>query len=264
VLVDTGNFSDVPTETGDIRTATLLQAMKKLGYQAINIGERDLTLGYDDFVKRTEKLGMTFLSTNIVKQGTKDPIFTPYTVVEVKGASGKPVRVGVLGVDRYNPVWQKAGPSGSNLALAAPIDMLGRYLPEVRAKADVIVVLAALSKDDAHDLAKKFPDIDLLIASYGGISSTVEEPEGRVRVYYSGNQGKHVGESRLTVDGNRRVSDVNSYQHFLTVKYPEDKGMADTIAAVIAKIGKSDEPGAKKPQATEPKPATAEPGAGGH
>jgi len=45
VLLDTGNFSDNPTEVGDLRTATLLQSMKKLGYKAINIGERDLTLG---------------------------------------------------------------------------------------------------------------------------------------------------------------------------------------------------------------------------
>jgi len=99
VLLDSGNFSDNPTEAGDLRTATLLQTMKKLGYRAVNVGERDLNFGYDDFVKRTEGLGLSFISTNIVKQGTKEPIFPPYTVVEVKGTSGKKVRIGVLGVD---------------------------------------------------------------------------------------------------------------------------------------------------------------------
>ena len=106
MLLDTGNFTDNPTEAGDLRTATLLLSMKDLGYKAINIGERDLTLGYDDFVKRTAGLGMKFLSTNIVKQGTKEPVFPPYAIIEVKGTSGKTVRVGVLGVDRYSPVWQ--------------------------------------------------------------------------------------------------------------------------------------------------------------
>ena len=157
VLLDTGNFSDNPTEVGDLRTATLLQSMKALGYKAINVGERDLTLGYDDFVKRTEGLGLKFISTNIVKQGTKEPIFQPYVVFEVKGASGKPVRVGVLGVDRYSPVWQKAGPAGTNLGMAAPADMIATYLPELRAKSDVVVLLAALSKEDAHDLASGSP-----------------------------------------------------------------------------------------------------------
>src|SRR5262245_51464196 len=65
VLLDTGNFSDNPTEKGDIRTATLLTTMKKLGYRAVNIGERDLTLGYEDFITRTKDTGLTFVSTNI-------------------------------------------------------------------------------------------------------------------------------------------------------------------------------------------------------
>jgi hypothetical protein len=57
VLLDSGNFSDNPTEAGDLRTATLLQAMKRLGYKAINVAERDLMLGYDDFIERTKGLG---------------------------------------------------------------------------------------------------------------------------------------------------------------------------------------------------------------
>jgi 2',3'-cyclic-nucleotide 2'-phosphodiesterase (5'-nucleotidase family) len=242
VLLDTGNFSDNPTDVGDVRTATLLQSMKKLGYKAINIGDRDLTLGYDDFVKRTEGLGMTFLSTNIVKQGTKAPVFPPYTIVQVKGTSGKPVRVGVLGVDRFNPVWQKAGPAGTNMGMAAPADMIATYLPEVRAKSDVVVLLASISREDAHDLAKRFQDLDLVLGAYAGIFSTVEESEGRVRIYYTGNQGKRIGESRITLDASRRVADVTSYVHFLTVQYPEDKVMQDAIGAVLAKIPKPDEP----------------------
>ena len=242
MLLDTGNFSDNPTEVGDLRTATLLQSMKALGYKAINVGERDLMLGYDDFVKRTAGLGMTFLSTNIVKQGTKEPIFPPYTVFEVKGTSGKPVRVGVLGVDRYSPVWQKAGPAGTNLGMASPADMIATYLPELRAKSDVVVLLAALSKEDAHDLAKRFTDLDLVLGSYGGIYNTVEDNEGRVGIYFTGNQGKRIGESRVTLDAKSRVADVTSYLHFLTVHYPEDKAMQDSLAAVLAKMPKTEAP----------------------
>jgi 2',3'-cyclic-nucleotide 2'-phosphodiesterase (5'-nucleotidase family) len=255
VALDSGNFSDNPTETGDLRTATLLQSMKKLGYKAVNVGERDLNFGYDDFVKRTEGLGMTFISTNIVKQGTSEPIFPPYTVVEAKGTSGKKVRVGVLGVDRYSPVWQKAGPAGTNLGMASPADMIAKYLPEVRAKADVVVLLASLSKEDAHELAKQFPNLDLVLGAYAGVFSTVDESEGRVHIYYTGNQGKRIGETRLTLDEKRAISDITSYVHFLTVRYPEDKAMQDAIAPVIAKTSKPEEP--KKADAVQKPPAAA-------
>jgi hypothetical protein len=41
-------------------------------------------------------------------------------VVEAKGRDGRSIRVGVMSVVRYNPGWQKAGPEGSNLAIAPP------------------------------------------------------------------------------------------------------------------------------------------------
>jgi 2',3'-cyclic-nucleotide 2'-phosphodiesterase (5'-nucleotidase family) len=263
VLLDTGNFSDNPTDVGDLRTATLLSAMKTLGYKAINVGERDLTLGYDDFMKRTEGLGLTFVSTNIVKQGTKEPIFSPYTIIKVVGTSGKPVTVGVLGVDRYSPVWQKAGPAETNLAMASPKDMLAKYLPEVRAKSDVVVLLAALSKEDTQDLAKRFTDIDLILGSYGGIVNTVEEFEGPVRIVYTGNQGKRIGESRISLDAGRRVADVTTYMHFMTLNYPEDKAMKEAIADVIAKTKPASKSDLKKASAVADQQAGA-PAAGGH
>ena len=264
MLLDTGNFTDNPTEAGDLRTAKLLESMKTLGYKAINVGERDLNLGYDDFKKRTEALGLTFISTNIVKQGTKETVFPPYKIVEVKGTSGKPVRVGVLGVDRYSPVWQKAGPAGTNLGMAAPADMIATYLPEVRAKSDVVVLLAALSKDDAHELAKRFTDLDLVVGAYGGIYNTVEETEGRIGIYYTGNQGKRIGESRINLDAKSRVADVTTYLHFLTIHYPEDKAMQDSIADILAKLPKTDPPKKAELLQKQAEAAAAPAAAGGH
>jgi 5'-nucleotidase / UDP-sugar diphosphatase len=262
--MDTGNFTDNPTEAGDLRTAALLTSMRNLGYKAINIGERDLNLGYDDFIKRTSGLGLNFVSTNIVKQGTKDPAFAPYTIFEVKGTSGKTVRIGVLGVDRYSPVWQKAGPGGeTNLGMAAPSDMIATYLPEVRKKADVVVLLAALAKEDAHALAKRFTDLDLVVGAYGGIYNTVEESEGKIGIFYTGNQGKRIGESRINLDAKSRVAEVTSYLHFLTAHYPEDKAMLDSLADVLAKLPRSDTPKkAELQKQLEAAPAAAP--AGGH
>jgi 2',3'-cyclic-nucleotide 2'-phosphodiesterase (5'-nucleotidase family) len=148
----------------------------------------------------------------------------------VKAASGAMVRIGVLGVGRYNPVWQKAGPAGTNLGLASPGGMIATYLPELRKKSDIVVLLAALSKEDAHDLAKQFPDLDVIIGAYAGVYSTVEEKEGKVLISYTGNQGKRIGEARVTLDAKHHVTDITSYMHFLTVHYPEDKVMQDSIA----------------------------------
>ena len=261
VLLDSGNYADNPTEEGDVRTAALLDAMVELGYRTVNIGDRDLTLGYDDFIEKTRGLKMDFISTNIVVQGTKDPVFPTSSIFEVKGTSGKPVRVGVLGVIRYSPVWQKAGPRGENLAAMPPSDMLKTYLPALRKSADVVVLLASISKEDAHEIAREFQDLDMIIGAYGGIYSTVDEAEGHVRIVYTGNQGKRMGESRVNLDARRRVGDVTTYMHFLSARYPEDKAMADTVTAVKSKLANNSADAAAAPAA---KPATPEAPAGGH
>jgi hypothetical protein len=232
VLLDAGNFSDNPTEKGDIRTAALLKEMVNLGYKAVSVGDRDLTMGYDDLMKRIQGLPMQFISTNIVTQGTTDPVFPPYALVEVKGKDGKLIRIGVLAVIRYTPVWQKSGPKGTNLAAAPVVEMVRRYYPEVRAKSDLVVLLASLAKDDVREIATQLPELDMVIGSYGGIYSDKEERAGKVAIYYTGNQGKRIGESRITLDAARHASDIRSYVHFLTANYPSDRQMADRIAAL--------------------------------
>ena len=241
VILDGGNYTDNPTEQGEARTAVLLEQMAKLGTKVVNVGDRELGFGFDEYAKTIAGVPMDFISSNIIKQGTTEPAFKPYAIVETKGTSGKPVRVGVLGLIRYSPVWLKSGPAGGSLVTAPLADAVARYLPEVRQKADVVVLLASVSKEDARELAKSFQDLDFVLGSYGGMYNAVEESEGRVRIVYTGNQGKRVGESRITLDAKRRVGDVVTHMHFLTVRYPEDKAMAALVAGAKEKIAAGDQ-----------------------
>ncbi len=50
VLLDSGNFSDNPTAEGDHNTTALLGAMNTLGYEVVNLGERDIRMGYDELL----------------------------------------------------------------------------------------------------------------------------------------------------------------------------------------------------------------------
>jgi 2',3'-cyclic-nucleotide 2'-phosphodiesterase (5'-nucleotidase family) len=225
VALDSGGFSDNPTEEGLRRTRVLLDGMVKLGYRVVNVSERDLALGYDEFRKNVEGTGLKFVSANVVKQGTTERVFPAYEVLEVPVAKGKPLRLGVVGVTRFSPVWQKAGPSGSNLALAPPAEMLKSVLPEVRAKADVVVLLAALNRDDAARIAREVPGIDFVFGAYGGIYDTSFRKDASPPVLYTGNQGRFTGEVRVFLDPSRTVRDVQLYLHHLVARYPENPEM---------------------------------------
>ena len=225
VLLDSGGFSDNPNEQGLRRTRTLLEGMAKLGYRVVNVSERDLALGYDEFRRTVDGTGLKFVSANVVKQGTADRVFPAYEVLEVPLPKGKPLRVGVVGITRFSPVWQKAGPDGSNLALAPPAEMLRLVLPEVREKSDVVVLLAAVNRDDAARLSREIPGIDLVFGAYGGIYDTTYRKDAGPPVLYTGNQGRFAGEMRVFLGADRRISDALPFLHHLVARYPENPEM---------------------------------------
>ena len=237
-MFDLGNFSDNPTTEGTMKTQGLVEGMVRLGYAAGNVAERELSLGYDEFLRRTEGAAFPFVSANIVRQDTREPIFNPYVVIEIHTAdSDQPVRVGVMGVVRFNPVFLKSGPDGSNLVVAPPREMVKRYVGDLRERSDVVVLLAALHKDEARLIAQEVPGIDIILGSYGAIYSTREESEGDTQIFYSGNQGRRIGETRVFLNAERRLETTTSFMHFLTARYPSDEEMTEFVGQVLNEIG---------------------------
>ncbi len=237
LLADTGNFSDNPTPAGDMKTRALLEGMTRLGYQVANVGERDLTAGYDALMERISGLPLKLVSSNLVRQDSKEPVFTPFTVIKVSGGKGrKDIKVGVLGVVRFNPVYQKAGPTGTNIVIVPPTEALQKLVPEVRKQADVVVVLAALHKDDARAIAMAVPGIDFVLGAFANmISGTEDEVVGATHLLYVGNQGKYVGESRVSINDGK-VASVSNYMHMLTARYPDDQATLNWLVGPLRKV----------------------------
>lgn len=234
--MDSGNFSDRPGVAGDIKTRALVEAMGKLGYRVANVGLREMNQGYDAFLKRVRGASFPFVSCNLVRKDTGEPVFQPYVILDVDLAGGRSVKVGVLGAVRYNPVFLKAGPDNSNLVISRPETMIQRYLPTIREKADVVILLAALHKEDARSIVEKVDGVDFVLGAYGGAFSVRDEVVGNTWIYYTGNQGKRIGETRLFLDESGAFTKPLSYMHFLTNRYPDNPNMLDYVNGVVAKV----------------------------
>jgi len=241
VLLDSGNFSDNPTPQGEIKTRTLLTGMSRMGYAAVNVGERDVKMGYDDFVKNTRHVDLPFVSANIVRQGSEEPIFQPQVVVRAASPDGtRSLSIGVTGVARFNPVFLKSGPDGSSMVIVHPVEPVRRAVAKLREQGvDLVVLLAALHKDDARRIVREVPGVDVVIGSYGGAITTLAEKEGDTWVLYAGNQGKRIGETRLFFGEQARITAQGTLMHFLTGEYPAAEEMQRFVDA--ARAGGPDE-----------------------
>jgi hypothetical protein len=231
--VDSGNFSDNRTPKGEARTRGLVEGMGRLGYQVVNVGERDIRAGYSPFARRVKGSKIRFISANIVDKGTQEPIFPPHAVVDAMSPDGRHrVRVGLIGVARFNPIFSQPGPDGTTMAIAHPLDAVRASVEALRReKVEIVILLAALHRDDARRLVGAVPGIDFVIGSYGGIFTAVADREGETWIVYSGNQGKRIGATRVYRGPDGRITDQGTRLHFLTRVYPDDPEMLTFMEA---------------------------------
>jgi 2',3'-cyclic-nucleotide 2'-phosphodiesterase (5'-nucleotidase family) len=254
LLLDSGNFSDAASAVGTTKTKALVEAMAAMGYQVVNVGERDVRYGYDLFHKRTGSSPLTFVSSNIVDRESQEPIFEPHVIVEAASPDrSRKIRVGVIGAVRFNPVFVQPGPDGKEMSIAHPKDRVRDELAKVKAKGvDVVVLLAAMHRDDARRLAQENPGIDFVVGSYGGVFTTQRDQEGETWILYSGNQGKRLGVTRVFMNPDSAgVLDQQTKLHLMTALYPADPEMLAFVEDVPVPrpdanplaVKPSDEPG---------------------
>jgi len=116
-----------------------IDAMNRIGYQAMAIGNHEFNFGLEVLERAREQADFPFLSANILNEDTGKPAYQPYAVFE-QG----PVRVGVLGLITPNvPGWEK--PENYRGLVFEPMDDAARrWVPILRAEedCDIVVVLA--------------------------------------------------------------------------------------------------------------------------
>jgi Cytochrome c554 and c-prime len=276
LFVDAGDFTGDLGVPGEKQTEALIDGMNLLGYKVAALSQRELNHGWDAFQARRGRSKFPFVSANIVWQDTGALIVDPYVVVKAAlrdGAKARDVRLGFIGLTAFNPTFQKQDPKGRRIVTSDPIAAATAIVPQVRAKADVVVVLASLDLDAARNLARKVKDIDLILGGQGAIQTRVDDfPEdsqfGRTRLQYIGDQGKNVGEVRLTLTDKRAVASVQRAVVGLTREWPDEPALAQLMSTTKEAVNAwnreqvdKNNPFAPPPSAPSASPASAPPAA---
>ena len=225
--LDSGNLSGDKTEKGDIHTEALIRAMNILSYDVVNLAEREMANGIDSLEKTTGLSDFPFISANLVYKDTGEPYVRPYMVLR-KGAksflnlfSYGGIKVGVIGVTRPNAAIVLRTKEGRDVAAVDPYDALKAYLPELKEKSDIVLLLAFLSRFDLTELLKEIDDVDIVLAGYGSRFTSGPEKVGDTLIFYGGNQGKRIMEVRIFME--QGFNDVDYRVHYLNETYPDDE-----------------------------------------
>ncbi len=229
---------ETPDELAD-RSDAIFASMAQMGYVALNVGARDLTVGVDVLKAKAKAHGIALVSANLVDAKTRKPAFEPWIVRPL----GK-IKVGIFGLVTSSPVARKARFDDQGLAIEAMIPAARAAVAALRSEgADVIIVLSQLARKEIDALGDEVPQIDLVLGSTDMELTQRLERLGRGFHADPYNKGKWIGELRLRVGKNADRWFANAFRSKVDIELVSLERQAGWYTK---KFAEEDAPGATK------------------
>ncbi len=184
LLVDAGNVTAGRREWERLEFEYLLKSYALMGYDAVNLGHREAGFSADDLRRYARQFPRLVCANLVDKAG--ECVVAPYVVAPLPGG----LRVGLVGVmDDTLPATER----GEGLRLLPPDTALGRHLPDLARRCDLIVLLAFADEETMTNLANLFYEIRLIVGGKVLQPSATPLRVNEAIVAYITDKGKSVG-----------------------------------------------------------------------
>ncbi len=185
---DVGNQVRRSGRQAEIKFQMTFSGLKQMDYQAVGFGPDDLRLSFNEMVAVVAdgaSGGVPLVSANVNVLGLH-PRFRILTAGGVK-----------IGVTSVLGKTKQRGVNAAEVELSAPAEALKKVLPEMKQEGlDHAILLAFTSTDEARELARQFPEFDLIVTA-GADGEPTRLPEtvdgSSTQIIQTGVKGMYVG-----------------------------------------------------------------------
>jgi len=145
------------------KARVILGGFNLMGYDALGIGDDDLTLGKDFLMEMSKKAQFPFLSSNIAHEDSGKLLFQPYLLKEIAE-----MKIGIFSL--FSPDLF-TGPNDlrkKGLVFRDPVETAQAMVRELQPKTDLIILLSHLSYPKDVELAQNISGIHVIIGGHTG------------------------------------------------------------------------------------------------
>ncbi|HEX7587045.1 MAG TPA: bifunctional UDP-sugar hydrolase/5'-nucleotidase, partial [Anaerolineae bacterium] len=235
LTLDGGDFWQGTFPSNRDEGKTIIAAMNAAGYDALTLGNHDFDHGQAVLIARAGEAGFPFLAANITDESSGAPPawVKPYLVKTVAG-----IRFGIIGLaNSSTPVISKASNS-KGLKFAPEQDALKQILPQVKAKSDLVIVLAHEGIDKDQILAANVAGIDLIVSAHTHVEQRQPKLVNGTIIVHAGYKAQYVGRLDLKIDpATKKIIDYtknNEPVPAVSNKATPPKAVADSIGRLLA------------------------------
>ena len=231
LLLDAGDAWQGTFTSNANRGEAIVRSMNLMRYDAQALGNHDFDWGQDVLAQRAKEAKFPFLAANLLEARTgQPPEYVKPWIVKDLGVT----KVGIIGLTNpRSPTIVKAS-SITGLTFLPSIDSVRRYLPEVRAQSDIVVVLSHIGIDEDTELAQALPDIDIIVGGHTHLALRTARAVGKTRIFQAGAYTENLGRVEITVDrSTRKPTAITGGDVLIPVASGAVRPDAD-VAAIVA------------------------------
>jgi 2',3'-cyclic-nucleotide 2'-phosphodiesterase/3'-nucleotidase len=223
IAVDAGDIFGADLSFTATEAELAFDAMNVVGLDAITVGETDFVFGLTFLQGVASRATFPIVSANIVDPATGQGIFgPPYIVKTLKGG----LRVAITGV-LDDAIRFPAYIDVSRFKVLPAIETMRKLVPEMKSKADFLIVLSHMGMDRSFQLAREVPDFDLVVVGHAKPVIKKLEKQGKSIMLATGGQGQYIGQIDLSLTGTGAISELQMRLVPLEDSIPLDPKVVD-------------------------------------
>jgi 2',3'-cyclic-nucleotide 2'-phosphodiesterase (5'-nucleotidase family) len=143
----------------------IIESFNLMGYDAMGIGDDDLTLGKEFLLEISRKANFPFLCSNLLDEASGKTLFQTSLVKEING-----LRIGLFSLLSPDFFSSPSDPRKKGLNFRSPIETAQAMVRELKPKTDLIILLSHLGYAKDIEIAQRVQGINVISGGHTGIN----------------------------------------------------------------------------------------------
>lgn len=199
----------------------IIAVMNAMNFDAMVLGNHEFDFGKSALLERIKEAKFPILAANVLGLGE----FTkPYIIKKVDG-----IKIGIIGVVTQETPTSTHPKNVEGLTFLPPEKALQKYVRELRAKVDVIIVLSHLGYKIDLSIAHKIPNIDVIIGGHSHTKLDKYVKVGKTIIVQAGEHGLFLGVLDLTLQNGKIINASNKLVEIIPAKMKPQPKVAHII-----------------------------------
>src|SRR3972149_816671 len=143
----------------------IVESFNVMGYDALGIGDDDLTLGKEFLFEISRKANFPFLCSNLLDEASGKTLFQTSLIKEING-----LRIRLFSLLSPDFFTNPSDLRKKGLNFRSPIETAKAMVEELKPKTDLIILLSHLGYPKDIEVAQTVPGINLILGGHTGMN----------------------------------------------------------------------------------------------